>query len=407
MSSCYICSNHELKLILDLGKHPPPLNFLTKEEIDNNTEESFHLQLYWCKSCGLVQLGKAVDPNKMFRKYVYESGISTAFKNHLSSLAKTLVEKFNLKSEDLVIDIASNDGTLLEEFKKFGIKVLGVEPSNVAEIAMKKGIPTVHEFFDENIAKEIFQKNGNAKIITATNVLAHVEKLDSFMKGIKLLLDDSGIFVSESHYLIDLIEKLEYDTIYHEHLRYYGLRQLIQLFENYEMEVFDAQRIDTHGGSIRIFASNNGKFPMSSSIKQLLKNEDELQLTSLETLKNFARNVQENKQKLRELLLNIKSKKFQIAGISAPARSTTILNFCEIDSSILDFIAEKGKLKIGKFTPGTHIQVVDDKVLTQNNPEYALLLSWHLKDSIITKIRKDGYKGKIIVPLPQVQIIEP
>ncbi len=401
---CYICSSNNLTNFLDLGNHPPPLNFVTKEKILENNA-IFPLQVFFCNSCGLVQLGNAVDPKIMFKEYIYTSGISTAFRSHLESFTKKLMEKFTPNDDDLVIDIASNDGTLLHFFKNSGIRVLGIEPSNIAEIAEENGIQTINDFFTEAIAKKILDENGQAKIITITNAFAHIKDLDSLMKGVKILLKENGVFVSESQYLVDIIEKLEYDTIYHEHLRYYCLKPLIQLFEKYDMEVFDCERISSHGGSIRVFASLKGKFAKSENVKDIIEYENKLKLSEIETYQKFAKKIYENKNKLISLLTKIKDDGHNIVGISAPARSSTILNFCNINSENLEYIAEKSHLKIGKFTPGSHIQVVDDKQLVIDQPDFALLLSWHLSDSIIPKIRNDGFKGKIIVPLPEPIII--
>ena len=401
---CYICSSNDLTKFLDLGMHPPPLNFVTKEQFDKK-DPVFPLELFFCNSCGLIQSGTAVDPNLMFIDYVYTSGISLAFQNHLESFAKHIVDIFNLNSNDLVIDVACNDGTLLHFFSNCGTKVLGIDPSTVAKTAMEKGIPIINNFFNESVAKEILSNNGKAKAITATNVFAHVKELDSFMKGIKLLLEDDGVFVSESQYLMHILEKLEYDTIYHEHLRYYGLKQLVKLFELYEMEVFDAEIIHAQGGSIRVYASLKGKYPISGSVNEILKEEEEKNLHSLDTWKKFAERVSENKEKLLSLLLELKSQNKKIVGISAPGRSTTVLNYCNITSELLDYVTEKSNLKIGKYTPGTHIEVVDDEKLVEDQPDYGLLLSWHLADSIISKIRKSGFKGKIIVNLPEPKIL--
>ena len=401
---CYICSSNNLTNFLNLGNHPPPLNFVTKERLlDSN--ETFPLQVYFCNSCGLVQLGDAVDPKIMFKQYLYTSGISTAFRDHLESFTEKLVDRFSPNKDDLVIDIASNDGTLLQFFKNSGLRVLGVEPSNIADIAKKNGIHTVNDFFNETIAKQILDDNGQAKIITITNAFAHIKDLDSLMNGVKILLKEDGVFVSESQYLVDIIEKLEYDTIYHEHLRYYCLKPLIQLFEKYNMEVFDCERISSHGGSIRVYASLKGKFTKSDNVKNIIDYEDKLKLSEIETYQAFAKKIYENKNKLIALLSKIKADGHNIVGISAPARSSTILNFCNINSENLDYIAEKSTLKIGKFTPGSHIKVVDDNQLVLDQPDFALLLSWHLSDSIVAKIRDDGFKGKIILPLPEPKII--
>ena len=401
---CYICSSTSLTNFLNLGNHPPPLNFVTKERLlDRN--EAFPLQVFFCSNCGLVQLGDAVDPKIMFKEYLYTSGISTAFRTHLESFTEKLVERFSPNKDDLVIDIASNDGTLLQFFKNSGLRVLGVEPSNIADIAKENGIQTVNDFFNEEVAKQILDENGQAKIITITNAFAHIKDLDSLMNGIKILLKEDGVFVSESQYLVDILEKLEYDTIYHEHLRYYSLKPLIQLFEKYDMEVFDCERISSHGGSIRVYASLKGKFTKSDNVKNIIDYEDKLKLSEIETYQAFAKKIYENKNKLISLLSKIKADGHRIVGISAPARSSTILNFCNINSENLDYIAEKSILKIGKFTPGSHIQVVDDNQLVIDQPDFALLLSWHLSDSIVAKIRDDGFKGKIILPLPEPKII--
>lgn len=401
---CYICSSTSLTNFLNLGNHPPPLNFVTKERLlDRN--EAFPLQVFFCSNCGLVQLGDAVDPKIMFKEYLYTSGISTAFRTHLESFTEKLVERFSPNKDDLVIDIASNDGTLLQFFKNSGLRVLGVEPSNIADIAKENGIQTVNDFFNEEVAKQILDENGQAKIITITNAFAHIKDLDSLMNGIKILLKEDGVFVSESQYLVDILEKLEYDTIYHEHLRYYSLKPLIQLFEKYDMEVFDCERISSHGGSIRVYASLKGKFTKSNNVKNIIDYEDKLKLSEIETYHEFAKKIYDNKNKLISLLSKIKADGHRIVGISAPARSSTILNFCNINSENLDYIAEKSILKIGKFTPGSHIKVVDDNQLVIDQPDFALLLSWHLSDSIVAKIRDDGFKGKIILPLPEPKII--
>ncbi len=401
---CYICENNILLEILDLGNHPPPLILLSEEDIQQK-EKLFPLKLFFCEKCGLVQLNDVVNPELLFKEYSYTSSASISFKNHLFEFAEMIVNLYKLSPNDMVIDIASNDGTLLEGFQRFGIKVLGIEPSNVAKIAQKKDILTINDFFDETVAKKILQKYGKAKIITATNAFAHIHKLDSLVRGIKMLIDDNGTFISENHYLLDLIDKLEYDTIYHEHLRYYGLKQLIELFQKYEMEIYNIERIPTHGGSIRVFAGLKNKHKINESIQKTLNLENNFGLSTKQTMLNFAKNVKENKSELISLLKKLKLDGKTIVGISAPARSCTVLNYCNIDSSLLDYITESSALKIGKYTPGSHIKIESDSILKEKQPDYALLLSWHLKDSIIPKIRQGGFKGKIIVPLPKPEIL--
>ncbi len=403
---CQICQNKTLIKILDLGLHPPPLVLLSEEDLKKNIEEKFPLEVVFCENCGLLQLSNMVDPKKLFIDYSYTSSSSASFKKHLHDFAFKLCDQFNLSDNDLVIDIASNDGTLLQGFQQKNVKVLGVEPSKVAKIAETNGVPTINDFFDESISEQIISKYGKPKIITATNVIAHVDKLHSMMIGIKNLMDIDSVFISESHYLLDLIEKLEYDTIYHEHLRFYGLSQLVQLFQKYDMDVFDVERIPTHGGSIRVYSCLSNSFEKSPKVEKILQLEKEKKLSTKETMINFAKKVHENKETLRNLLQNLKLQNKKIVGISAPARSSTILNFCGIDSSLLDFICETSDLKINKFTPGSHIPIKSDQELIEIQPDYALLLSWHLAESIIPKIRKDGFKGQFIVPLPEPKILE-
>ena len=401
---CQICKSEDLAKVLDLGLHPPPLKFLDTIA-DFEREELFPLKLIFCNSCKLLQLEKVIDPNIMFKNYLYTSAISTSFRNHLYNFADLLLKKFNLNSQDLIIDIGSNDGTLLEKFLKKGVKVLGVEPSNTAKIAINKGIETINNFFSEETAIKIRSDYGKAKVVTATNVFAHVDKLEFFIKGMKMILAENGVFVSESQYLMDIFDKQEYDTIYHEHLRYYSLEQLIKLFRLHDMEVFFAERILAQGGSIRAYASFKNQFPIDKSVNELLRKEKEAKLSYLQTAKNFASRIKQNKLDLCNLLSKLKSQGKKIVGISAPARSSTILNYCKIDSKMLDYITEKSELKKGKFTPGTHIKVVDDEMLKTDQPDYALLLSWHLEDNIIQKIKNKGFKGKFIIPLPIVKVI--
>lgn len=403
---CQVCGNEKLRKIIDLGKQPPSDAFVTEAGL-KRPENKYPLEVYYCEKCDLVQLGHAVEPEELFGEgYIYQTGFSIPLKEHLFSLTKSLVERFGLGEKNLVIDIGANDGTLLEGYLPYKVRVLGIEPSSVYKVAAEKGIPVIKGFFDENLAQKILEEHGRTKVITATNVFAHVRDLESFVKGVKILLEDDGAFVTESHYLLNLIEKLEYDTIYHEHLRYYSLESLISLFDKFGMDVFDAELVPTHGGSILAFACKRGAYPISESVRKILESEEKSKLNSLQTFEEFRKRVEINKKKLRELLLKIKSEGKRIVGIGAPAKSTTLLNFCGIDSSILDYVVERNEWKIGRYTPGTYIKISNESVLFEEQPEYAILLSWNLKDDIVPKLRKNGYKGKIIVPIPEPKIIQ-
>lgn len=401
---CQICSNDKLTGFLDLGEQPACI-FLDEKGL--NAEKRFRLDAYYCDKCGLVQTGHIVDPKLLFTdNYHHIAALSQSFKDHLNALASHLTKKFKLSSRNLIVEIGSNDGALLEAFTPFGTKILGVDPSDVAAIAIKKGVATIQEFFDENLAARIVQKHGKAEIIASLNTFAHIAALDTLMKGIRLLLTDSGVFVSESHYLLDLISQLQYDFIYHEHTRYYSVKSLVFLFNKYGMDVFDVERIPTHSGSIRVYACKKNAYPISESVSSLLQEETEYGLAKIDTYKAFGKKVEEHKKAFKELLRGIRAKGETIAGLTFPARAVTLLNACQVGPDILSYISEGSNLKIGKYSPGTHIKVVDESILFSNNgPDYGLLLSWHIQNEIIPKFKAKGFKGKFIIPLPAPRII--
>ncbi len=404
---CFICEKENLFKFLSLGNQPPSNAFL-KEKALNNPEVYYPLDLYYCGDCGLVQLGYVVDPKILFEDYIYNTGSNNSLIKNFQELVDTLVKRFSIKGaekNDLAVDIGSNDGTLLKGYLKYDIKILGVEPSNIAEIAIKNNVPTLKKFFNEDTALKIIKEYGNAKFITATNVFAHVNDLKSFMHGVKELLSDDGIFVQESHYLLSLLKDMQWDSIYHEHLRYYSLRPLIYLFKHFGMELFDAERITTHGGSIRTYACKKGTYPITENVNRLLKEEESNGLFDKNTYLNFGKKVLMHKFKIQEMLRYIKEDNKRVIGIGAPAKGNTLLNYCNITPDIIDYIVEKSKLKVGMYTPGTHIKVVDESLMLKDQPDFALLLSWNIANELIPKIKDNGYKGKIIVPLPSPHIV--
>ena len=400
---CQICSNEKLERFLDLGEHPPCV-FLDPGELAS--ERLYRLDVYYCGECGLVQLGHLVDTTLLFgENYHHIAALSASFHEHLQALAASLTRRFDLSSRDLVSDIGSNDGALLEAFVSFGTRILGVDPSDVAELAIQKGLPTVRKFFDEKLARELVREHGHAKVVAALNTFAHVAKLDSFITGIKHFLAEDGVFVSESHYLLDLVSQLQYDFIYHEHSRYYSLRSLVHLFGRFGMDVFDVERIPTHSGSLRVFAARSGAYPVSAAVGALLAEEEAAGLSRAETYRAFGTKVQAHRAGFVALLKELRAAGHTIAGLTFPARAVTLLNFCGIGPETLDYISERSHLKIGKLTPGTHIPVVDERRLFTEGPEYGLLLSWHIRDEIIPKFKANGFKGKFIIPLPQPTIV--
>ncbi|MBI4451968.1 class I SAM-dependent methyltransferase [Candidatus Woesearchaeota archaeon] len=402
---CQICSSEKLHKFLSLGHQPVPDVFLTKEQLDE-PEATYPLDVYFCEDCCLVQLGYAVNPELLFKEYHYNTGTNESLKRNFKALVDFAVKRFKLDNNTLAIDIGSNDGTLLSYYKEHGVKILGVDPSSVADIAIKNNIPTIKNFFNEKISEEIANKHGKAKIITATNVFAHVNRLDSFMNGVSGLLSDDGVFITESHYLLDMITKMQYDSIYHEHLRYYSLKPLMKLFERHGMEVFDAERIATHGGSIRVYACKKSTYKISKNVERITKLEGKNGLYNRKTYETYKSKVFSNKLKLQSMLLKLKKQNKRIAGIGAPAKGNTLLNYCNITPDIMEYIVETSNLKINKFTPGMHIPVVGESKLLKDNPDYAMILSWNIKDMLIPKLKQAGYKGKFIVPNPNPKIVE-
>ena len=325
-------------------------------------------------------------------------------RENFAELYKECTGLIDLKSSDLVVDIGSNDGNLLSNFKGH-YNVLGVTPEDIGKIAIKRGIPTIIDYFTKDVVENILIKSGQAKVVTATNVFAHIENINEIVECILRLLSKNGVFISESHYLLPLIETLQYDTIYHEHLRYYSLHSLQYLFKVHGLEVFHARRIPTHGGSIRVYAARKGEFSVRDTVADLLKEERPVVLNK-EGLLKFRERVVLSKLELNALLGGIKKRGERIYGISAPSRASTLINYTGIDDGILDCVLEiKGSYKIGKYMPGTLIPILEESLLFKDQPEYALLLSWHIADELMPKLREKGFKGKYIVPLPSPRII--
>lgn len=405
---CRTCKSTRLHKFLDLGHHPPSDQFRTKEQL-NSTVKFYPLNMNLCEDCGFVQLDYVVPPEILYQdNYPYESSTTDTGKKHYHDFSKTVVEDFNFRSDDLAVDIGSNVGVLLEGFKLMGLKIHGVDPaSNICEIAKKRGIPTVNDFFGKNAVEKILAENGKASVITGTNVFAHVDDLTGFMDAVKLLLHDKkGILVIEAPHLLHLIEKNEYDTIYHEHLSYISIEPLVPFFKKHDMEIIKVEQKDIHGGSIRIFVSNRGNYSVNNSVYNIIKLEKEAGLRDKKILEEFSKNVQKNKKDLNFLLHKLKSEGKRIVAVSAPAKGMTLLNYCKIDRQVLDYVTEKSKLKIGLHTPGDHIPVYSDNKLLEDMPDYALLLAWNFADEIMNNNKEYRDRGgKFIIPIPTPKIL--
>jgi SAM-dependent methyltransferase len=407
MLKCRTCGEEALYRFLDLGVTPLSDNFL-KESRLREPEVYYPLDVLFCAKCTLVELGYVVPPELMFGEdYVYESSTTRTGREHFHSLAKTATERFGLNSSSLVVDIGSNVGVLLKAFQALGARSLGVDPApKICEIARKNGIETISSLFDTRTVTDIVRSRGRASIITATNVFAHVDDLEDLVRSVETLLSEKGVFILESPYLVDLLDKLEYDTIYHEHLSYFSLKPLVTLFQRFGMEVFDAQRVPIHGGSLRVFVSRRSKYPTSPTVTSLLDLERKLRMDSLDTYKDFARRVQGHREKLVTMLHDLKRDGKRIVGIGAPAKGNTLLSYCHLGPEILDYIVEKAQLKVGLFTPGTRIPIFAEAKLLDDQPEYGLLLSWNFKDEILENLRDYRKRGgRIIVPIPDPYIV--
>ena len=406
INKCQICNSTNLIEVMKLGDQPLA-NSLVKNISDEKLVQKFPVTIIRCKDCSLLQIDYIVDQNKVYHPdYPYLPGITPTVDKEQKELCEHLCSKLNLKKNDLVVDIGSNDGSLLRYFKEQGLKTLGVEPTNIAKIANENGIDTIQSFFNKEVSKKILSKNGKAKLLTSTNVFAHMSTLGDVMEGITNLIDDDGYYAFENHYIIEILKKLQYDTFYHEHLRTYSLLSLVKLFEMYNLCLFDAQIVSRYGGSIRCIVSKKEK-KKTDRLVELLKKEKNTLIDNCElTYQNFKNKVEKSKTDLINLINKLKSDGKTVVAKSCPARAVVLLSYCGLNNRHLDYVAEQPtSLKLNYYIPGTNLKIIEDSILTKNEPDYILLLAWHLSEPIINKWRKRGIKSKFIVPLPEVKIL--
>jgi len=397
---CQVCGHAPLDNVLSLG-YMPPVNQMVPIGQQPRQQPWFPTNLLHCRNCDLVQLGLAVDPVIIFPpEYPYTSGTTKLLRDNFADLHRESAAMLGLGADDLVVDIGSNDGTLLSNFKHGGHRVLGIEPTDVGDIANAHGIPTLKRYFGAQVAREVKRDHGPARVVTCANCFAHIEDVHAIVDGIVEMLSPDGVFVSESHYLIGLLDTLQYDTIYHEHLRYYSVASLKHLLEMHGLEVFHARPIPSHGGSIRVYAARHGAHTVQDSVRRMLATEPRGDALG-KRLAAFRRDVMLSKLRLISLLRELKEKGASIAGISAPSRASTLVNYVGLDEGIIDYVCEiAGSLKIGKCMPGTQIPVVDESRLFADQPDCAVIFSWHIADELAPKLKAKGFRGQLVTPLP-------
>ncbi|MEK7506051.1 MAG: class I SAM-dependent methyltransferase [Patescibacteria group bacterium] len=404
VKECQICGSSDLKSVLFLGYLPPVNDFHPIGERPKE-EPSYPAEILHCEKCHLIQSGFIVDPKIIFPpSYPYTSSTTRVLRDNFAELYQECSSMFELKPDDLVVDVGSNDGNLLNNFKGHH-KVLGITPEDIGKIAIENGIPTILNYFTKEVALRVKKEYGPARIVTATNVFAHIDNVNEVVESILEMLAEKGIFIIESHYVLPVIQMNQFDTIYHEHLRHYSIHSLKYLLEAHGLEIIHTKPIPSHAGSIRAYAARKGDYPIKDTVAQMMETEKNTILKD-GTLAEFRKKTIIAKLELMALLRDIKKSGGRIYGIGAPSRGTTLINYTGIDEGIVDCILEiKGSHKIGKYVPGTLIPVFEESKLFEDQPEYALLFSWQITDELIPKLKEKGFKGKFIIPLPSPHIV--
>jgi SAM-dependent methyltransferase len=391
---------------MDLGAMPP-VNSMGSRSGMNLSMQFYTLNLYMCMNCLLVQIGERLKKETVFpNSYPYLSGMTKSLIDNFKNQAQQCIKKLHLDNSDLVLDVGSNDGSLLKQYAE-STKILGIEPTQAADVANSNNILTLKQYFDQDTVIKIIREFGKAKLVTACNVFAHIDDMNELIKNIKAILKPEGVFVSESHYLLELLKTKQFDTIYHEHLRYYSFHFLQKYLESHGFNVFHVEEISSHGGSIRVWAELGTALPVDPSVANQIQKELQYKLNDISTLQSFASEIINWRFKFRELMASLSISGAKIAGIGAPSRASTLINYCGITVQDLIAVAElKGSSKIGTFMPGTAIPVLEEIEVMELEPTHLLLLSWHLKDNIIKSLRASGFKGCFIVPLPEPMVYE-
>ena len=404
---CRFCGSTLKHTFVDLGMSPLCESYVNPEQL-NQMEPFYPLHVYVCSSCFLVQLQEYVSPQEIFSHYAYFSSYSDTWLQHAKNYTEKVIARFGLHSSSQVVEIASNDGYLLQYFASQGIPVLGIEPAaNVAEVAIKKDIPTVVKFFGTNTAGELAAAGKQANLLVGNNVLAHVPDINDFVAGCKILLLPEGVITMEFPHLMRLMEGNQFDTIYHEHFSYLSLLAVEKVFTAHGLTIFDVEELSTHGGSLRIYASHaeDTSKPISQQVKELRTREEAAGFSNLKHYFSFGEKVKETKFNLLEFLISAKRQGKSIAGYGAPGKGNTLLNYCGIREDFIDYTVDRNPFKQGKFLPGTHIPIFHPNKIQETKPDYLLILPWNLKNEVMLQMSYvRDWGGKFVVPIPEVNV---
>jgi hypothetical protein len=385
---------------LDLGHQPVGDLILSRAQL-NRPETFYPMQLHHCPDCGLTQLGYIVNPKVVYKNFPFVSGTTRTATDHLQGLARRLVDVVPLDERAFAVDIGSNDGTLLKGYAPHGVRILGIDPAgDPVRIANDQGIPTIHAFFGEEAARAIVAEHGRADAISAAGVFGHMADLAGVMRGVEALLAPEGVFLTENQYWLDMVETLHYDNMFHQHLRYYAIRPLQRLYAGYGLEIFDVRRSDVYGGSITVFGCRQGTRPISERVDELRAREDEAGLYDERVWRQFAEAIERRRRDLFEEVHGRVQRGEKVVGIGAPAKASTVCNYCRLGPELVAYVTEINPLRIGMYLPGVHIPIVDEEALFSDprQPEAGILFAWNYRAEIEPKLRERGFTGDLLQP---------